>query len=141
MKEPWRLARDRRELAIMQSNDHHPLNKAASDHLAKMGTLPPFLYAIVLIQYGIDETLKKANQTPSWLEAVEEKLCDMGTWVPERVMRYLTRYQDETNDPTGAVELVQQAETPLDAAIHLIQIVEQNLIASGVEIAPSRPWA
>ena len=127
MKEPWMSARNRRELAIMPSNDHHPLNKAASDHLAKMGTLPPSLYVMVLIQYGIDETLKKVDMAPSWLEAVEEQLYEMDTWMPDRVMRYLTHYQDETNDPTEAVELVQQAETPLDAAIYLIQIVEQNI--------------
>ena len=96
----------------MLSNDHHPLNKAASDHLAKMGTLPPFLYVMVLIQYGIDETLKKVDMAPSWLEAVEEQLCDMDTWMPERVIRYLAHYQDETNDPTEVVEQLQQRRCP-----------------------------
>ena len=33
MKKPWMSARDRRELAIVQSNRTHPLNQAESDHL------------------------------------------------------------------------------------------------------------
>ena len=139
MKEPWRSARDRRELAIMESNRTHPLNQAASDQLAKLGALPPFLYVLVLIQYGIDETSRKAGVAPYWVGRVEDLLCEMEYWMPDRVMRYLTHYLED-DYPTAAVDLVQQAQTPLDAAMELIEIVKQNLVVSGVEIDPPIPW-
>ena len=132
-------ARDHRELAIMQSNESHPLNKAAADQLAKMGGLPPScLYALVLIQHGIDETMKTADQTPSWLEVVEEQMYEMETWMPKRTMRYLTHWLED-DEPTEAATLVRRAENPLDAAQELIEIVRQNIVVSGVEIAEA-PW-
>ena len=60
MKERWQIEQNQRELAIAESNRTHPLNQAVSDQLAKLGALPPFLYVLVLIQYGIDERSKKA---------------------------------------------------------------------------------
>ena len=104
------------------------------------GVLPPScLYAIALIQYGIDETLEVQYQTPDWYNAVENQLYEMDYWMPDEVMRYLTHSQ-EGNYPTDAVKLVQQAGTPLEAALKLIELVTQNLVASGVEIVFHRPW-
>ena len=134
-------ARDRRELAIMQSNDHHPLNKASADQLAKLGTLPPSsLYALVLIQYGLDQQAMKAGVTSSLHQAIEEQVQVLDKWTPKRTMRFLTHYLED-DYPTEAAPLVRQAETPLGAAQELIEIVRVNLIATGIEIAPDRPWA
>ena len=139
MKEWWQIERAQRELAIEESNRTHPLNQAASDQLAKLGALPPLLYVLVLIQYGIDERSKKADVAPYWVVCVEDLLCEMEYWMPDRVMGYLTHYLEE-DYPTDAVDLVQQAQTPLDAAMELIEIVKQNLVVSGVEIDPPIPW-
>ena len=121
MKERWQIEQNQRELAIAESNRTHPLNQAVSDQLAKLGALPPFLYVLVLIQYGIDERSKKADVTPYWVVCVEDLLYEMEDWMPDRVMRYLTHYLGE-DYPTDAVDLVQQAQTPLDAAMELIEI-------------------
>ena len=139
MKGRGQIERNQRELAIAESNRTHPLNQAASDQLAKLGALPPFLYVLVLIQYGIDERSKKADVEPYWVGRVEDLLYEMEDWMPDRVMRYLTHYLEE-DYPTDAVNLVQQAQTPLDAAMELIEIVKQNLVVSGVEIDPPIPW-
>ena len=81
MKEKWQIERDQRELAIAESNQTHPLNQAASDQLAKLGALPPFLYVLVLIKYGVDETSKKADVAPYWVGRVEDLLYEMEDWM------------------------------------------------------------
>ena len=139
MKERWQIEQNQRELAIAESNRTHPLNQAVSDQLAKLGALPPFLYVLVLIQYGIDERSKKADVAPYWVVCVEDLLYEMEDWMPDRVMWYLTHYLEE-DYPTDAVDLVQQVQTPLDAAMELMEIVKQNLVVSGVEIDPPTPW-
>ena len=134
-------ARDRRELAIMQSNKSHPLNKAAADQLGKIGALPPScLYALVLIQYGIDQQARKAEVESNLMLAVREQVDALDEWTPKRTMRFLTHYLED-DEPTQAANLVHQAGTPLDAAQELIEIVRVNLIATGIEIVPDRPWA
>ena len=57
--------------------------------------------------------------TPYWVVCVEDLLYEMEDWMPDRVMRYLTHYLGE-DYPTDAVDLVQQVQTPLDAAMELI---------------------
>ena len=134
-------ARDRRELAIMQSNKSHPLNKAAADQLGKIGALPPgCLYALVLIQYGIDQQARKAEVESNLMLAIQEQVDALDEWAPKRAMRFLTHYLED-DEPTQAANLAHQAGTPLDAAQELIEIVRVNLIATGIEIAPDRPWA
>ena len=72
---------------------------------------------------------------PYWVMCVEDLLYEMENWMPARMMWYLTHYLEE-DYPMDAVDLVQQAQTPLDAAMELIEIVKQNLVVSGVEIDP-----
>ena len=142
MKEPWRSARDCRELAIMKSNRTHPLNRASAVQLTKgWGGCPPsVLHVIALVEAGLDRQARRTVVVSSLHEAIREQVELMTEmWKPKRAMRYLMYYQEE-DYPTDAVNLVQQAQTPLDAAMELIEIVKQNLVVSGVEIDPPTPW-
>ena len=55
----WLIARNRRESAIIEINQTHPLNRASAIQLSKgWGGCPPsVLHAIALIEVGLDRQL------------------------------------------------------------------------------------
>ncbi len=95
---------------------------------------------LVLIQYELDQQARKAQQTSSLQEAIQEQVVDLSEMPPKQAMRYLTHYLED-NEPTEAATQIRQAENLSDAAHVLMEIVRVNLVAEGIEIAPERPWA
>ena len=125
----WLIARHRRELAIIESNRTHPLNRASASQLRKFfgGCPPSVLHAIALIEAGLERQTRWAVRVSRLHEAIREQVELMDMWTVHRAMWYLTHYQED-NEPT----------IPEDAAHELIEIVRLNLMASGVDMV--EPW-
>ena len=139
MKKPWRSVRDCGELAIMESNRSHPLNRGSAVQLTKWGGCPPsHLHAIALIQAGLDRQLAERLGVPQ--EEIQEAVERLNVMTTQRAMCYLTHYRED-NEPTQAAQQVREAENPLDASQILIEIMWDNLMLSGIVIVPDRPWA
>ena len=119
----WLIARNRRESAIIEINQTHPLTRASAIQLSKgWGGCPPsVLHAIALIEVGLDRQLAARLGFPQEeIQEEVERLDQMMT--THRAMWYLTHYRED-NEPTWATQDVRTAENPLDASQILIEIV------------------